>query len=180
MRVTENRKLALAVCIICALVSIFGIGGIKLNAKYSGVEDAFVNGADERHNMEYYLDRCVGYASDLAYEAMQYLEDDSTAETVLEFCDSLSSHEGPADGRWAAYNELCGEVDLLYSELQAEGYADETAVKIAYYDFQSTRDMIKRDEYHAAAAGYNDTVDAFPANLISGIWGIGEAEVFDR
>lgn len=180
MRVTENRKLALAVCIICAVVSIFGIGGMKINAKYKGVEEAFGNGADERHNMEYYLDRCVEYASDLSYEAMQYLEDDSTAEMVLEFCDSLSAHEGPAEGRWAAYNELCGEVELLYSELQSKGYAEETAIEIAYYDFQSTRDLIKRDEYHSAADGYNEITEAFPANMIAGIWGIREAEEFGR
>ena len=130
--------------------------------------------------MEYYFDRSVGYASDLAYEAMQYLEDDSAAERVLELCNVLSAEEGPAEGRWTAYKALCGEVDRLYSQLQAEGCADETAVKIAYNDFQSTRDLIKRDEYHAVAEGYNDTVDAFPANLISGMWGIGEVEVFDR
>ncbi len=180
MRVTENRKLALVVCIICAMVSIFGIGGAKLNAKYNGVNEAFTEGADERHNMEYYFDRCTGYASDLAYEAMQYLDDDSTAEMVLELCDTLSVHEGPAEGRYAAYRALNSEVDRLFSELQTAGYAEETAVEIAYYDYQSTRDLIERDEYHAVAAGYNETVDAFPANIIAGLWGIGGAEEFTR
>jgi len=180
MRITENRVLALIVCVACALVSVLGIGGFKLKTKYDSVTDVFVNGSDAQHNIEYYLYRGTTYASDLAYEAMQYLDDDAEAEEVLRLCEGLSAKEGPAKGRYDDFVLLTNSVERLFSTLQAEGYADETNIEMAYYDYQSVCDMIKRDDYHAAAAEYNELTSAFPANLIAGLWGAGEAEDFGR
>ena len=180
MRVTENRKLALTACILCALISIFVIGGLKLKGRHSDVRDIFVNGSDAQHNIEYYLERGTGYASDLAYEAMQYLEDDAAALRIIDLCGEISAQEGPAAGRYDLFAELTNDVELLFSELQAAGHADETNIELAYYDYQSICDLIKRDDYHDAAEEYNKLADAFPANIIAGIWGAGEAETFGR
>jgi len=180
MRITENRVLALVVCIVCAVVSVFGIGGLKLKGQYNDVTDMFVNGSDAQHNMEYYLDRGAGYAADLAYESMQYLDDDTVAYEVLELSEELMADKGPGGERYETYAALCRGVDKLFSELQSAGHGEEVAIELAYYDFQSVRDLIKRDDYYAAADEYNDTVAGFPAGLIAGIWGVGWADTFGQ
>ena len=180
MRITENRKLALVVCIICAVISIFGIGGMKLNGDHNAVTGVFVNGADAQHNIEYYLERACGYAADLAYESMQYLDDDAAANDVLMLCDMLNGEEGPRGARYENYVALTRGVEMLYSELQSAGYGEEAAIEIAYYDYQGVCDMIKRDDYHAVAAEYNAKVASFPAGLIASIWGVGSANAFGQ
>lgn len=172
MRITENRILALVVCVICAFVSVFLIGGLKLKGEYSDVNDAFINGADAQHNIEYYLDRGAGYAADLAYESMQYLDDDTACEYVLSLSKALSGEEGVTDARYDNYVLLTDGVEKLYSEVQSAGHGDETAIEIAYYDYQGIGDLIKRDEYHACADDYAELISAFPANIISAIWGV--------
>ena len=50
-------------------------------------------------------------------------------------------------------------------------------LNIPYYD----RDIILRtagNEYNPAVEEYNNTLSAFPANVIGTLWGIGEVEAF--
>ena len=180
MRITENRALAAAVCVICALVSIFGIGGMKLKGEYDDVIYEFVDAGDERHNIEAYLDRCTGYADELANESMQYLDNDETAQAVLDYSDALNAKNGPGNDRYADFEALTDSVELLYSKLQEAGKADEPEIEIAYGDYKSACDLIKRDDYYEEAAVYNDMVSGFPAGMIASMWGVGSADSFGR
>lgn len=180
MRITENRGLALAVCIACALLSILGFGGIKLRSQYNEVTEYFVDGDDGRHSMENYLDRCVEYASDLAYEAQQYLDNDDQIENVLALAGRLKHDKGPGGGRDATFSELTGAVEELYSALQSAGHGGEAAVTVAYGDYQSACDLIARDNYYEIAKEYNRTVGGFPAMQIAHLWGVEWADTFGR
>lgn len=178
MRITENRGLALAVCFVCALASICGFGGMKLKRQYDEVTEYFIEGDDGRHSMENYLDRCAGYASDLAYEARQYLDSDAETENVLSLAGELAADTGPGGGRDATFYELTGAVEELYSALQSAGYAEEAAVTVAYGDYQSACDLIARDGYYDMAKEYNATAGGFPAMLIAHLWGVDRADTF--
>lgn len=176
MRITENRVLALVVCVICALASVLGIGGMKLKSQYDDTLGVFFHGSDAQHNIDYYLMRGTEYAETLAFESMQYLDDVTAAEDVLALVHGIEAGGGPE-----CYNEyaaLTDGVELLFSQLQTAGHDEETAIELAYYDYQSVRDLIKRDDYHECAREYNEMVSAFPAKLIAGMWGIGSVAGF--
>lgn len=180
MRITENRGLALAACLACALVSILGFGGMKLKIQYDEVMEYFVEGDDGRHSMENYLDRCAEYASDLAYEARQYLDNDAKIENVLALADELAADIGPGSGRYVTFSELTGAVEELYSALQSAGHGGEAAVTVAYGDYKSACDLIARDGYYEIAKEYNNTAGGFPAMQIANIWGVEWADTFGR
>ena len=172
--------LATAVCVACVLVSIFGIGGMKLKGKYDDAAAYFVEGEDERHNMEAYLDRCCEYADDLANAAKKYLIYDEEIDAVLEYSDDLNMEYGHGGSRYANYVQLTDAVEELYSQLEIAGSHEETDVMLAYGDYQSTRDLIKRDGYHEVAKAYNDMVDGFPANAVASVWGVEWVDTFGR
>lgn len=180
MRITENRVLALILCAVCALVSIFGIGGFKLKAKYDEVTDYFLEGEDERHNMEAYLDRCAEYADDLANAAKKYLIYDEEIDAVLEFSDELNVDEGPGGDRYYNFYSLTNAVEELYTQLEIAGSYEEPDVMLAYGDYQSACDLIKRDGYYELADAYNRTASGFPAGMIASMWGVAGADEFGR
>ena len=68
----------------------------------------------------------------------------------------------------------------LFPDLQAAGKQDEAAIALAYGDYLSVGDLIKRDAYPEKAEAYNKTAGAFPAKLISGLWGVGQLDTFGR
>lgn len=180
MRITENRVLALIVCAACALVSIFGIGGWQLREKYDDVTRYFLEGEDERHNMEAYLDRCAEYADDLANAAKKYLVFDEEIDAVLEYSDELNIDNGPGGDRYTNYVMLTDAVEELYSQLEIAGSHEEPDVMLAYGDYQSACDLIKRDGYFSMAHAYNHEISGFPAGMIASVWGMGSADEFGR
>ena len=183
MRLNGKRTACAAICVLCALISVFGFGGFKLKNKYNSVKDVFMDGTDTtstvRYSMDAYLDSCAEHAKKLAEEAKKYTVDDELIANVIEDADKLLGMDG-LDGRYEAYTRLTGEVESLYSALQAAGAADETNVKLEYADYTSKQDMIKRDGYYDYAKAYNSTVKAFPANIIGGLWGAVSADMFSR
>ena len=70
MRLSENRKLALIVLIVCALASVVLFGGGALRNERYDIQQVFSDGTDTslsvRHSMEAYLLRCAERADALA------------------------------------------------------------------------------------------------------------------
>lgn len=181
MRLNKNRIIAGVVCAVCALVSIFGLGGWKLSGKYNDLSDIFTYGTDPdlatRHSMDSYLDRCSEYSAQLAQVAKLYLDDYESIEEVIELSEKLSETDGIA-GRYEVYTDLTSAVEDMYSELQIAGAYEDTAVITAYHDYTSAQNLIKNDGYYMEAANYNKTISAFPANVISGLFGLEKADTF--
>jgi hypothetical protein len=183
MRHNTKRIIAGAACAVCALVSIFGLGGWKLSGKYADLERTFIYGTETsaatRHSMDAYLDRCSEYSARLAQEAKQYLDDTQAVENVLALSESLSATDG-INGRYEVYTQLTSAVEDMYSSLQAAGASNETGVTTAYHDYLSAQNLIKNDGYYMEAADYNASIGAFPANIIAGIFGLDRADTFGR
>lgn len=181
MRLTENRRIASAVLLACVLLSVFALGGWKLRAKESALNDLFVLGSETalatRHSMDAYLDRAVDAANVLAQEAKGYAVDESLVGDVLQSAGALGKANG-MNGRYEPYSNLTGAVENLYSTLQAAGAGDAVHVKAAYGDFTSAQSLLKYDAYHAEANSYNKVVGAFPARVIGALWGVNEAETY--
>lgn len=183
MRLNGKRSACAAICVACALISVFVFGGLKLKGKYNAVKDVFMDGTDTtlstRHSMDAYLDRCAEHAIKLAEEAKQYISDDELISGVIDDANELLAMDG-ISGRYKVYASLSGRVESLYSALQAAGKAEEKAVKLEYGDFTSAQDMIKRDGYYDYAKAYNSDRNAFPANMIGSIWGAESADTFSK
>ena len=183
MRLDKNRIIAGAVCAVCAVVSIFGLGGWKLSNRQRSLEEIFTYGTDPelatRHSMDAYLDRCSEYSAELAQVAKLYLDDYQSIEEVLELSEMLCEDDGISD-RYSVYKALTACVEDMYSELQVMGAYEDSAVITAYHDYTGAQNLIKNDGYHKAAADYNKVLSAFPANVISGLFGVEKAETFGQ
>lgn len=181
MAVNRKRNIAVVVSIVCAMFSIFMIGGIKLGAFSSKLEDTFFYGTDRelssRHSMDAYLDRCSEYSAELAYEAEQYIDDRSLIDSVLSLSAELSETDG-SKGRYSKYVELTSAVESLCSALQKAGASNEVAVTTAYHDYASAQNLIKNDGYVMQAIDFNKKLDRFPANIIASIWNVRKADTF--
>lgn len=181
MRLTENRRIAAAVLLACVLLSVFALGGWKLEKKQAALGDLFVLGSETdlatRHSMDAYLDRAADAADDLAQEAKQYAVDGTLIDDVLKYAEALGKTDG-MNGRYEPYAGLADAVENLFSALQAAGAGDAVNVKTAYGDFTSAQSLLKYDAYHAEANAYNKVVGAFPANVIGALWGVKEAETY--
>ena len=106
---------------------------------------------------------------DEAAEAAQQALDDWNATD--------SSH--PAD-QFAANTALGSAVEIMYGEVADAGKSTES-IETQHTEFLSRQDIILRtagNEYNPAVEEYNNTLSAFPANVIGTLWGIGEVEAF--
>jgi hypothetical protein len=181
MRLTENRKIAAAVLLACALLSVFVLGGWKLKAKEAALDDLFTRGSERglsiRHSMDSYLDRAAQAAGALAQEAKGYAVDSALIEDALKSAEALGEKDG-MNGRFAPYAALTKAVENLYSALQVAGAGDAVNVKMAYGDFTSAQSLLRYDAYHAEANAYNKAVSAFPASAIGVLWGVHRAETY--
>lgn len=76
---------------------------------------------------------------------------------------------------------LTGAVDILYTaaadeaDAKAKGQLDDL-----YSSYTSAQATIRRAaaDYNQKAEAYNETISAFPANLLAGLWGADSLQSF--
>ena len=127
MRLSENRKLATAVLIVCILASIilFGGGGLR-NERYD-ILQVFSDGTDTslsvRHSMEAYLQRCAERASALAEQGVKLGADAALIEDV---CDEAGESMGRIEA--AKGRRLRPRFSPGYGDFSIEHQRDITSV----------------------------------------------------
>lgn len=183
MRLSENRKLATVVLVICILASIvlFGGGGLR-NERYD-IMQVFSDGTDTslsvRHSMEAYLQRCAERASALAEQGVKLGADSALIEDVRAAAEATGQGGEDLDGRHEAYQQLLPAVEALYTALQQSNSADELLdARLAYNDFKGAVNLIQNDQYPVMASAFNRKLEAFPANLIGGLFGVKPLNTF--
>ena len=166
MRLSENRKLATVVLIVCVFASVvlFGGGGLR-NERYD-IMQVFSDGTDTslsvRHSMEAYLQRCAELIEDVR----------AAAEATGQGGEDL-------DGRHEAYQQLLPAVEALYTALEESNSADELVdARLAYNDFKGAVNLIQNDQYPVMASAFNRKLEAFPASLIGGLFGVKPLNTF--
>ena len=176
MRLSENRKLATVVLIVCILASIvlFGGGGLR-NERYD-ILQVFSDGTDTslsvRHSMEAYLQRCAERADALAEQGVKLGADATLVDDVRTAAEATAQAGDDLDGRHAAYQQLVPAVEALYTALE------QAHARLAYNDFKGAVDLIQNDQYPVMASAFNRKLDAFPANLIGGLFGVKPLNTF--
>ena len=129
MRLSENRKLATVVLIVCILASIilFGGGGLR-NERYD-IMQVFSDGTDTslsvRHSMEAYLQRCAERANALAEQGVKLGADAALIDEVRAAAEATEQGGEDLDERHTAYQRLVPAVEALYTALEQGHSADE-------------------------------------------------------
>ena len=183
MRLSENRVLAWIVLGVVAVGSVFGLGGGHLARERGQVMEMFYEGAETgtaRESMDAYLDRAAECARTMSSEAKLHLgADDATAAKMDEAMANFGDDDS-LDKRYAAYTALQGLSDELYNRFfdGSVSDADRVNFKRAYDDFWGADKFVQRDAYRALARDYNDSLEGFPADIVSGLWGLEALNTF--
>ena len=183
MQFSENRKIAFAVLAVCVLVSVFGLGGMGLARERSKVLNVYDRGTDTtmstRHSMDAYLDSAAESARLMASEAGLFLSGGQSqlAEEMEALAEQLDT-AADTDARFEAYSAVKTASDKLYNAVYDAAGDKFTNFKKAYDDFWGYDDMIRHDEYHQLAAGYNDLISGFPGGIVARLVGQGALNTF--
>ncbi len=184
MHLKENRALAWAVFGVCALGSIFGLGGHTLAQDRDEVLSLFYRGQDTtlttRHSMDAYLDRAAECATVMGSEAQLLLgADNATAQEMIDLSDTISDGDD-TNTRYEAYCALQKDADALYNAVYAADFSDAQRVsfKQAYDDFWGSDKYITKDSYRTQASEFNGELSGFPASLAAEIWNVDQMNSF--
>ena len=183
MRIDENRTLAWAVLAVCVVVSVFLLGGSSLGRERTKVVKVFNDGVNTslstRHSMDAYLDGAGQSATIMAGEAKIYLGESELIGQTLSNAALVGQDAADLAVRSRAYTELKGEVEQLYNDLYGAVSEDQFKnFKLSYKDFWGQDDLLKRDDYHKLAKGYNDLISGFPGGMVAGITRQGALDTF--
>lgn len=186
MRFTENRPLAWAVLVACALGSIVGLGGAGMARERNKALDVFYRGSGKAaatsstiHSMDAYLDRAADCAQLMASEVQLHLGESADAQQMLDQVADLTDGD-TIDARYAAYQQVKALSDKLYNAVYASDLSDADRVnfKAAYDDFWGCDKYILKDPYRQLAADFNSSMQGFPADAVCNLVGVDELTGF--
>lgn len=177
----ENRLVAWVVFAACVLFSLSFSGGRALANLRGETEQIFYQGVYgdglciDRDLEE--IARCTQQMAELAqgYEGTG----DGLAEAALEASQQLSQAQSIAD-KYPAYMACRDAASALYSSLSSLDLspADESEAYQLHKEILSRVNTISRDFYNDRAAQFNETLSAFPADLVGGLSGVKPLELF--
>lgn len=176
-----NRPLALLLTVPVVLLSVLLSGGGHLASEKTKIEQFFFSGVDADG---------YGIAKDLVTRA----EAAYNMAVLLE--DALGKEDGDVAAVYTLHKEMQAEerVSLLYGlDQQLQGHVQSLEGRLGglslseetqrlfqrqYADFASFGHTIKQNTYNFQADAFNQRLLAFPANLISKLYGVKPIEAF--
>lgn len=181
----KKRPVAALAVVVLALVSVFGIGGARLKGVRSSTARVYSAQQDEYgHSIQGDFAAQTDAAASLIRVAGNVLgeqdADVQTAQAALDAWNTQASADQPAV-QYRLNTTLSGAVDVLYTaasdvaDSKAKGQLDDL-----YDSFTSAQATIQRAaaDYNTRAESYNETVSAFPANVLAGLWNAGPLQTF--
>ena len=185
------------------LAAFFGFGGAKLRTKYNEARQWFTVGvaADNGYNLNEELNTRANTAANVITTGSNTLGTDNAevqaAQAALDdfsacldavqsggksqALTSLSYYNGSSMHALYQANETLGKaIDQLYAKLQEQA-ADPMkmgAVQGQYGQFNSANTIIGSLKYNEAVYDYQKETGGFPANVLGGLAGIKEVELF--
>lgn len=181
----KKRPVAALVLAAAVLVSVFGIGGLRLKGEYNEVREVYTSAVDEYgHGIQTDFSAQADAAASMIRVAGGVLGEDDPTVAAAQDCLDAWNREADAKQPAAQYDlngHLATAVDQMYNT--AFGAADETRqgqLDDLYDRFLSAQATIDRAgaDYNRQADDYNAMAESFPANLIGPLWGAGHMERF--
>ena len=172
----KKRGTALIMLVVLALVSVLGIGGAKLNGVYRSTAEIYTAQDKYGHSIQGDFETQADAAANLIKQA-GYV-DATPAAALQDAEDALvawNGTDGTPAAQYTANRQLYNATDALYASLNNR--VDDTtqrALDDQYNAFVSAQATIERAAaaYNTAVDNYEKTTAQFPANLISGLWGV--------
>ncbi len=181
----KKRPVAALAVVVLALVSVFGIGGARLKGMRSSTARVYSTQQDEYgHSIQGDFAAQTDAAASLIRVAGNVLGEQDTdvqnAQAALDAWNAQASADQPAV-QYQLNTTLSGAVDVLYTaaadvaDSKAKGQLDDL-----HDSFTSAQATIQRAavDYNTRAESYNETVSAFPANVLAGLWDAGPLQTF--
>lgn len=175
---------AALVLVVAALVSVFGIGGLKLKGSYARVQGLYTTAANEYGDgIQTDLAAQADAAASLIRLAGRILgETEPTVAQASTALDGWNAAEATPDAQYRANQALYAAVGDTYTAASLQADSDQrNQLDALYAEFTSRQALVERaaaNDYNPAAEAYNRTTASFPGNLIGGLWGVGRAELF--
>lgn len=181
----KKRPVANLVLAAAVLLSVFGIGGAKLNGVYRNTREIYTSEVDQYgHGIQTDFAAQADAAASMIRVAGGVLgEDDPTVAVAQDWLDAWNLEvDAKQPGTQYDLNlKLYSAVEQLYqtsyeeADAKQQGQLDDLNSR-----FLSAQDTINRAgvNYNREAEAYNAMADGFPANLIGALWGVGELDTF--
>ena len=184
----KKRPVAAGVLALCVLVSVFGIGGSALKSQYRAVCDTYTATDKYGHGIQQDFDTQADAAANLIRLCEPVLGSDNdavfSANAALDAWNTSAQENGAQPPvQYAANKQLYSAVDALYAVGSAKASGDAKRQMDTQYDaFVSAQATLERAAaaYNQQADAYNNKTAAFPANVISVLWGVGEVPSFSN
>lgn len=178
----KKRPTAVLAIVLAALVAVFGIGGAKLKGRQASVQALYTATNEHGSGMTGDLALRADAAANLIRLCGQVLgTDDATvqaAQAALDGWNAAADAGGPAD-QFAANTALGSAVGTMYNKVYDNDKMNED-IERQYAVFLSAQSTITHtaEEYNSTARQYNNSLKSFPANILAGLWGMEEVELF--
>lgn len=167
-----------------ALVSVFGIGGLRLKGVYQKTQAIYATQTDGYgHGIQSDFGAQVDAAASLIRVAGSVLgEDDDTVRQAQTQLDAWNSISRTPSQQYQVNRALYTAVDTLYNTACDQADASKRdQLEELYAEFTSRQAILEREtanDYNPAAQEYNRITDSFPGSLIGRLWGVEQAELY--
>lgn len=174
----RKRPVALGVLVAAALAAVLALGGLKLKGEYKAVSQLY-HSENDGYSIGYLVDQSQNYAANMIRVASEVLDSQDPALTgAQEALEALEQAETPSQ-EYQAESQLVSRVKELYETVSPllEGSRYDS-FRGQYQEALSAWEQSGHMTYNQEAAAYNETAASFPANLIAGLWGVQEVELY--
>lgn len=173
----KKRAVAQTLAAVLALGSVFGVGGIKLNAYAARTAASFDNGM---YSISADLEARLNTAANLVTVGQKVEGADPALLAVVDQAiAAVQAAQGPA-AKAGADRTLSEAVNQLYDQAAAQANANQAnllASELA--EFNSRGNTIRNNDYNSNARQFNQELQGQPARLIGALWGIDQAEYYE-
>ncbi len=177
----KKRPTAVLALVLAAVVAIFGVGGAKLKGERGRVQALYTATNAHGQGMANDLALRADAAANLIRLCGQVLgEDDPAVQAAQQALDAWNATDSgsPAD-QFAANTALGSAVGTMYNKVYDNDKMNKD-IERQYAVFLSAQSTITHtaEEYNSTARQYNNSLKSFPANILAGLWGMEEVELF--
>lgn len=175
---------AALVLAVVALVSVFGIGGLKLKGKYDRVTAVYTTATNEYGDgIQTDLAAQADAAASLIRLAGRILEeDDPTVAAANAALEGWNTTDATPAAQYRANQSLYAAVGDTYTAASLQADSDQrNQLDALYSEFTSRQALVERaaaNDYNPEAQEYNRVTGTLPGALIGRLWGVGQAELF--
>lgn len=166
----QKRSTAWVVLILCALLALFGMGGVKLRAAYKVVANQY----EQRVDPEF------AARAEAAQNILKLADklNESNTEELENALDSFDAAEGPARSTAdleveKAVNDLS---ESLKEKAQNANKRELLSHQLAEFESRGRIAQYELEEYNQNAEKFNQKLKSFPASVIRLVWNIEKLE----